>query len=87
MALRSQFVGSVNGNPALSGKPILKLAQIRVGSYRPAMQAHTRPGRRWRRFTRKYGSVFGLAFAMLFILAFVVGLMFVLTDMSCRARY
>ena len=50
------------------------------------MQAHTRPGRRWRRFNRKYGSVMFFGFVVLFILAFVAGLMYVLTDPSFRAR-
>lgn len=76
----------VNGNSAASGKWILGLAPNRAGSYCPPMQAHTRPGRRWRRFNRKYGSVISFGFVVLFILAFVAGLMYLLTDPSFRAR-
>lgn len=50
------------------------------------MQAETRPGRRWRRFNRKYGGVVFLGFVVLCILALVAGLMYLLTNPDFRVR-
>lgn len=50
------------------------------------MNAQSRPGKRWRRFNRKYGPTFLLAFAVLFIIGLVALLMWILTDMKFRPR-
>lgn len=50
------------------------------------MQQEARPGRRWRRFRRKYGPLMLLGFGVLCILALVALLMWVLTDVNFRAR-
>jgi hypothetical protein len=51
------------------------------------MQAHSGRGRKWRRFTRKYGASIFLGLAIIGALALVGGLMYLLTSMKFRLRY
>jgi hypothetical protein len=51
------------------------------------MQPHSRRGRKWRRFNRKYGMPALLVFVIVSIAGLVGLLMFGLTSMSCRVHY
>jgi hypothetical protein len=51
------------------------------------MQAHSRRGRKWQRFNRKYGVVVFVGLVVVVVVAIVGVVMYMLTSMNWRPRY